>query len=184
MRKCAQDCILIAFRSLKSSAVIKRASKLVCSLLKNHMPLAVKISTLNTAKGSKDDIMSKPEFQGVSHLLNLLKNVIPHLSAKACANVLLQMSKLLSSEFSALSRHVFDVIEVIFETSKDEVIGPHAENIIKRLLSYIDLREKNPMDTVVVAANLAKCAIDKLHESEITAWINYFPSVIGSIACK
>lgn len=182
VRKCAQDCFLTTFKSFKSSAVIKKASKLVYSMLENHMAMAVKISNLNVEDGFKDDIISKPECQEVFHMLNLLKIVVPYLSVKVCAKVLSQISKLLSCKFSALSRHVFDVIEVIFETSGAEVIVPDVEKIIKSLVSYINLR-KNPMDTVLFGANLAKCAIEKLHANEIPGWMDHFRSVIGSIAC-
>lgn len=148
------------------------------------MDLAVKISNQNVEDGSKDDIISKPECQEVCHMLNLLKIVVPYLSVKVRVKVLSQISKLLSSKFSALSRHVFDLIEVIFETLGAEVIVLEAEKIIQSLVSYINLRKKNPMDTVLFAATLAKCAIDKLHASETPGWINHLPLVIGSIACK
>lgn len=184
MRKCAQDCFLTILKSFKSSAVIKKASKLVYSMLENHMALAVKISNQNVEDGLKDGIISKPECQEVSHMLNLLKIVIPYLSVKVRVKVLSEILKLLSSKFSALSRHVFDVIEVLFETSEAEVIVLEAEKIIKSLVSYINLRKKNPTDTVLFAAKLAKCAIDKLHASETPGWITHLPLVTGSIACK
>ncbi|XP_065616181.1 uncharacterized protein LOC136061798 [Quercus suber] len=44
VRRCAQDCLVKAFKSFKSSGVNKAASKLVLSMLKNNMPLAVKLS--------------------------------------------------------------------------------------------------------------------------------------------
>ncbi|KAL8523722.1 hypothetical protein ACS0TY_013623 [Phlomoides rotata] len=45
------------------------------------------------------------------------------------------------------------------------------------LLSYISLGEKNPLDSVLVAANLAKAALGRLHNDDsldVTARIIYF----------
>ncbi|KAA8517112.1 hypothetical protein F0562_017405 [Nyssa sinensis] len=182
VRKCAQDCLLKVFKSFKSSAVIKQASKLVFSLLKGYMPMAVKISASGAADGSRDEILPKPEQLEVLHMLNVLKLIVPYLSVKITLKVLSQLHKLMSSQFSALTRHIFNVIEVIFETSSAEVIIPEAENIIKSLASYAYLGEKNPVDTILSAATLLKSALDKLYTDEPSKWINNLPLVFDSLA--
>lgn len=182
VRKCAQDCILVVFKSFKSSSVIKKSSKSVYSLLKDHMPLAIKISSLKAADESKDDFMSRPEYQEGLYTLNVLKSIVPFLSVKTRAKVLSQLVKLLTPKWSALSQHVFEIIQVIFETSSSEVIASDAENIIKSLISYIALKEKNPLDSVLFAATLLKHVMSKLHTCDMTEWINHLPSVFRSIA--
>ncbi|XP_071909260.1 uncharacterized protein [Coffea arabica] len=182
VRKCAQDCIGAVFKSFKSCSVIKKASKSVNSLLKDHMPVAIKISYLKAADESKKDIMSKPEHQEVLYTLNMLKSIVPYLSVKVCIKILSQLVKLLKPESSALAQHVFEILQIMFETSSSEVIAPEAENIVKSLVSYISSQDKNPMDSVLFAATSLKDLINKIHASEMTDWINHLPSVIGSMA--
>ncbi|XAR68508.1 hypothetical protein NMG60_11003650 [Bertholletia excelsa] len=60
VRKCAQDCVVHVFKSLKLPTVIKEASKLILSLLKGYMPLALEISALEAQGETGDEIMPKP----------------------------------------------------------------------------------------------------------------------------
>ncbi|XP_022888276.1 RRP12-like protein [Olea europaea var. sylvestris] len=182
VRKCAQDCVLTVFKSFESSAAIKKASKSVYSLLDEHMTLAIKMTVAKSVDGSKDDTMSRPECQEVLHLLNMIKHVVPYLSVKMRSKVLSKLSKTLSSQFSAVTRHIFDLISVIFETSGTEVIVPCAENIINLLVSYISLQDKNPADTSLFAATLVKTALCKLHDGDIKEWTVYLPMVTESIS--
>ncbi|KAL8465929.1 hypothetical protein ACS0TY_035149 [Phlomoides rotata] len=55
----------------------------------------------------------------------------------------------------------------IFATSGAEVIISNANDIFSSLLSYISLGEKNPLDSVLVAANLAKAALGRLHNDDV-----------------
>ncbi|GMP86835.1 hypothetical protein CsSME_00039468 [Camellia sinensis var. sinensis] len=165
VRKCAQDCVVKVFKSFESSTVIE-ASKLVLSSLKGYMPLAVEINASAVIDGSKDEI-SKPEHLEVIHMLTLLKHIVPYLSVKVSLKVLQQLHKLMNSHFTALTRHIFSVIEAIFETSKAEVVILQAENIIKSLTSYVNMGVKNPNDTLLSAATLLKSALDKLQTGEL-----------------
>lgn len=181
VRKCAQDCVVKVFKSFESSTVIKEASKLVLSSLKGYMPLAVEINASAVLDGSKDEI-SKPEHLEVIHMLTLLKHIVPYLSVKVSLKVLQQLHKLMNSHFTALTRHIFSVIEAIFETSKAEVVILQAENIIKPLTSYVNMGAKNPNDTILSAASLLKSALDKLQTGEVSKWIDNLPLVFDSIA--
>ncbi|KAL7169027.1 hypothetical protein ACSBR2_034119 [Camellia fascicularis] len=181
VRKCAQDCVVKVFKSFESSTVIKEARKLVLSSLKGYVPLAVEINASAVIDGSKDEI-SKPEHLEVIHMLTLLKHIVPYLSVKVSLKVLQQLHKLMNSHFTALTRHIFSVIEAIFETSKAEVVILQAENIIKPLTSYVNMGVKNPNDTVLSAATLLKSALDKLQTGEVSKWINNLPLVFDSIA--
>ena len=182
VRRCAQDCLDKAFKSFKCSAVVKAASKLVLSMLKNHMPLAVKLCSLRVEDGSKDDTLSKPEHLEILYMLSVVKISVPSLSAKVSSKVISEMLKLLNSEFSVLTRHVLQVIEVFFETSRVELIALEMEKIVVLLISYLSLGDKNPVDTDMSAATLLKRAMDILHDGESSLWIKNLPLVCGSLA--
>ncbi|KAL0404905.1 UNVERIFIED_CONTAM: RRP12-like protein [Sesamum radiatum] len=184
VRKCAQDCLLTVFKSFGSSGIFKKASKSIYLLLKDHMPLAIEMTTSGFVDGSKNQAMpiSRPEHQEVLHLLNVIKHVVPHLSPKVRMKMLSQLLKILSSQFSALTRHVFDIISAIFETSGTEVITSNAEDIFRSLVSFISSEEKNPVDSVLYAATLAKTVLGKLHDGDINEWTTYFPMLMESLA--
>ncbi|XP_011075328.1 RRP12-like protein isoform X1 [Sesamum indicum] len=184
VRKCAQDCLLTVFKSFGSSDIFKKASKSIYLLLKDHMPLAIEMTTSGIVDGSKNEAtpISRPEHQEVLHLLNVIKHVLPHLSPKVRMRILSQLLKIMSSQFSALTRHVFDVISAIFETSETEVITSNAEDIFRSLVSYISSEEKNPVDSVLFAATLAKTVLGKIHDGDINEWTTYFPMLMESLA--
>ncbi|CAK9182413.1 unnamed protein product [Ilex paraguariensis] len=180
VRKCAQDCVVKVFKSFDSSTVIKEASKLVYSLLISHMPLAVEISASRALHGSRDESLSKPEQLEVLHMLNVLKLIVPFLSVKVSLKVIKDLQKLMSCQFSALTRHNFDIIEAMHAYSRPEVIIRQADTIINSLASYISLG-MNPVDTVLSAANLLKVTFEKLYASEPSNCTRHFPLVFRSI---
>ncbi|WRX24026.1 Ribosomal RNA-processing protein 12-like [Theobroma cacao] len=182
VRRCAQEYLEKVFKSFQSSIVIKEASKLVLSLLKKHMPLALTLSTVKSGDDSKDETLSKPENLEVLHMLDLVKLAVPYLSAKKVRlKILSELRKLMSSEFSSLTRNIHKTIEVLFGNSNVEAIIPEMENIIVSLASYVS-GEKNPVDTLISASTLLKCALDKLHAGESNSWMKNVPLVFGSLA--
>lgn len=181
VRKCALDCLLTVFKSLKSSAVLK-ASKSVYTLFKDHIPVAMEMATLNTVDGSKNETVLNPKHQEVLHLVNVVKHISPHLSPKTLARLLPQLLKILTPQFSVVTRHVFDVIDAIFATSGTNAVTCNAEDILKSLVSYISLGEKNPVDSTMLAATLAKTALRKLQNGGTTNWGYYFPMLTESLA--
>lgn len=181
VRRCAQDYLEKVFMAFKCSAVVKEASRLVLSLLKNHMPVAVKLSSLRAVDGSKDEASLKPEHLEVLYLFNVVKASVPCLSAKGCSKVKSEMYKLVSSEFSLLTRHVLKIIEALFETSRFEVLVPETDKIVASLASYVSLGDRNPLDTVMSAANLLKTVLEVLHERESSLWITTLPLACGSL---
>lgn len=182
VRKCAQDCLLKVFKSFEHSSISKKASKSMYLLLKDHMPLATETGTSKIVDGTRHDPMSRSEPQDVLHLLNIMKHVVPDLSPKIREKVLSKLLKILRSQFTVVARHVFDVISAIFETSGTEVIISNAEDIFSSLAPYISLGEKNPVESVFCAANLAKTALGRLHKCDIDEWKSFFPTLIESLA--
>ncbi|KAK3010162.1 hypothetical protein RJ639_011407, partial [Escallonia herrerae] len=181
VRKCAQDCILKVFKSFESSTVRKKASRLVFSLLKSYMPLAVELSASRSVDGSEKDILSKPEHQEIVHMLNLLKQLVTYFSIKVNVDVFSELQKLISNQFSVLARHIFDVIEVLFETLGGDLNLSEADNIIKVIASYVSF-EGNPVDSTLSAATLLKSCLNKLHAVEPSKCTSHLSLVLGSVA--
>lgn len=179
VRKCAQDCVLNVLKSLESSTAIKRASKSVLSLFKTYMKVAVDICASNSA--SRDKTLSKPDQLEVLHMLNLLKLLLPYLSAEASLEALLELQKLMTAKFSVLTRHIFDVLKSMFESLGADDLIPEADGLIKSLASYISWRG-NPLDTVLSAAYLLKSSINKVHANESSMWNSHFSYGIRSLA--
>lgn len=182
VRRCAQICLERIFKSVQCSFVIKDASNSVLSLLRIHLPLTVELNALRTMKGSKDESLSKSEHLEVLHMLNVVRLIVPCLSVNVRQKVLSEMRNLLNSEFSAVTRHIFYVIEAILETSSLEVPLEEVEEIIVSLASYISLVEKNPMDTVMSAASLLKCSLEKVRGEEFSTWSRCLSLVVKSLA--
>ncbi|XP_047316074.1 RRP12-like protein [Impatiens glandulifera] len=179
VRKYAQDSFVKAFNSFESPIVKKEASKIVLNVLKRYMPLAVKLSAQRVSNGVTKEVSSKPEHLEVVHMLNIVKHVLPHLTVKSCQKLLPGLISLMTSHYSLLTRHIFSLIGAVFETWKSESIIPETESIIKAMTSYISLGRKNPVDTIVSAANLLKNAHRKLKFDEA---MDKLPLVFSSIA--
>ncbi|KAJ6741797.1 putative NODULIN-LIKE PROTEIN [Salix viminalis] len=182
VRRSAQECLEKVFKSFRSSTVVKEASKLVFSLFKNYMPAALTMSESRIFDESKEETLSKLEHLDVIHMLNLLKVTVPYLSVKISSKVLPELVKLLRSEFSVLTRQVFQNIEAFLVSSSDEVIGPQEENIIDSLSGYLSLGQKNPVDTVLYATTLLRITLDKLRARGSSSWMSIRHKVCGSAA--
>ncbi|KAL1075665.1 hypothetical protein V6Z11_D11G380100, partial [Gossypium hirsutum] len=157
VRRCAQEYLEKFFESFQSSDVMKEADD------------------------SKDETLSNPEHLEVLHMLNVLKLTVPYLSATIRLKILSELCKLTSSEFSILTRNIHKTIEVFFGNSNAEAIIPVTENIIVSLSSYVS-GEKNPVDTLISAATLLKCAVDKLYAVDSNSWTKHTPLVCDSLA--
>lgn len=177
VRRCALESLEKFFRSLKSSTVIKEASKLVLSKLKRCIDLTMKVTASRTVDECKDNGTSKPEHQEVLHVLNVVNLVAPNLYPKVVPKVLSEVHKLFGSQVSALTRHVLKTIEAIFETSRIRNIVLEIENIVVSLASYVSLGDKNPLDTVIVAATILRLAMDLLYTGQPSLWVKNLPLV-------
>ncbi|CAA0812760.1 ARM repeat superfamily protein [Striga hermonthica] len=182
VRKCALDCLVTVFKSFESSAISKRSCKSIYKLLKKHIQLANGMHTSEIVGGGNSEATSKPEHQDFLHLLNLIKHIAPYFSPKLSKKMLSQLLKILSSKFSAVSRHMLDVVSAILATSGAEVNSSNVEEVLRPLVSYISMAEKNPVDSVLFAANLVKTALKKLHDGGINEWATYIPILSESLA--
>lgn len=174
VRKCSQDCLENVFKSLQSRTVIKEVSKLILSKLKGYMPLAVELSASQTSDGLKN--------LEVLHMLNVVKLTIPFLSKKVGSKLLSEINELVVSRFSTLTRHVLQIIETLFESSRANAIVYETEATIASLASYVCLGDEVPSDTVMLAATLLKSSLFILHAGESSSWINSLPLVCSSVA--
>lgn len=183
VRRCAQDCLEKVLKSFQSSTVIKAASKLINSLFEKYIPLAITLCTSGIVDGSKDEMLLKPDHLEVLYMLNVVNLIVPRLSVKVRLKILSELCKLMTSEFSPLTRHIFKGIEAFVETSRVEVVIPEMENIIVSLASYVSLKKRNPVDTVMTATILLKSCMEKLLNGETRSlWTKNVPLVFGALA--
>ncbi|KAI3806558.1 hypothetical protein L1987_22467 [Smallanthus sonchifolius] len=181
VRKCAQDCVVKLFKSFKSPLVKKRASKLVLASFKTYMSLSVKTAASRSADGCKDDTVSKGEHQDALHMLNLLKFLVPCLPSKVISKAVVGLQKAITARFSALTRHVFDVMEEILRFLEAGSTIPDTVKFVATLASYISKRE-NPVDTLFSAAALLDTFLTKFQVGDPTKWHDQYSLIIASIA--
>jgi len=169
------------FKSIKSSAVTKEASKLVLSELKSCGALALKLNALRTSDDCKEDKVLKNEHLEVLHLMNLINLIAPYLSEKITLKVLSEVHKLFSYMSSELARHALKTIEAIFEALRVKNIVLETEDIVVSLTSFVSLGDKNPLDTVILASKLLRVAMDLLYNGQSSLWIKNLPPVCRSV---
>ncbi|XP_076884446.1 uncharacterized protein LOC143533613 [Bidens hawaiensis] len=181
VRKCAQECVVKLFKSFKSPLVIKSASKLVLTSFKTFMSSAVEIVASKSADGGKDDSSSKGEHLEVLHMLNLLKLLVPCLPSKVIAEAVIELQKAISAKFSALTRHVFDLMDEILKFLEAGSTIPNTVEIVTILSSYIS-KKQNPVDTIFSAAALLDTFLTKFQIGDPSKWNDHYSLIIGSIA--
>ncbi|CAJ2673257.1 unnamed protein product [Trifolium pratense] len=181
VRRCALESLEKFFRSLKSSTVVKDASRLVLSELKRCIDLTMKLTAPRTVDACKDNGISKNEHLEVLHVLNVVNLVAPNLSPKIVPKVLSEVHKLFGSQIPALTRHVLKTVEAIFETSRVRNIVLELGDIVVSLASFVSLGDKNPLDTVILAANVLKLAMDLLYTGQSSLWIKNLALVCQSM---
>lgn len=181
VRKCAQECVVKLFKSFKSPLVIKSASKLVLTSFKTFMSSAVEIVASKSADGGKDDGSSKGEHLEVLHMLNLLKLLVPCLPSKVISEAVIELQKAISARFSALTRHVFDLMDEILKFLEAGSTIPNTVEIVTILSSYIS-KKQNPVDTIFSAAALLDTFLTKFQIGDPTKWNDHYSLIIGSIA--
>lgn len=181
VRRSAQMCLEKAFKSFESN-VLRKASKVLLCLFQGYLPLANELSAIRIGDGSKNQTWSSPKHLEVIHMLNALKLIFPTLSEKVFSKLLSELYELLGCHFSPLTRHILNILEVIFELSRSEILVSEAENIVISLASYVSSGEKNPEDTIISALILLKCCLDKLHCAERSIWVRNLPPVFNLVA--
>ncbi|XP_074378997.1 uncharacterized protein LOC141720464 isoform X2 [Apium graveolens] len=179
VRKCAQDCVVNVLKALESSTVKHKASKYVLSLFKTCMKTMGDLSAAKSSNGSKDTL-PKAEQLEVLHMLNLLKHLLPYLSAKVKLEALSELLKLVTSRFSTLTRHIFDVVKTMIESIEGDDIVSEVDRLVNLLASYVS-RRQNPSDTILSAAYLLKISMNNLHVKESITWNNHLSLVFRSL---
>nr|KYP73656.1 RRP12-like protein [Cajanus cajan] len=180
VRRCAQESVEKVFKSLKSSIASKEASKLVLSELKSCCALAMKLNSLKTDNECKEVNVLKHENLEVLHVLNLINLIAPYLSAKVIPKVLSDVHKLFGCQFLELKRHVLKTMEAIFEALRIQNIVLETEDIVVSLVSFVSLGDKNPLDTVILAATTLRVAMDSLYNGQSSLWIKNLSPVCRS----
>ncbi|CAJ1967593.1 unnamed protein product [Sphenostylis stenocarpa] len=181
VRRCAQESVEKVFKFIRSSTVTKEASKLVLSELKSCCALALKLNALRTVDECKEDKVLKHEHLDVLHVLNLINLIAPYLSTKVILKVLSEVHKLFSFMFSELARHTLKTIEAIFEALRIKNKVLETEDVVVSLTSFVSLRDKNPLDAVILAAKLLRLAMDLLYNGQSSLWVKNLPPVCRSV---
>lgn len=145
------------------------------------MSLAVKTIASRAADGSKDDSLVKGEHLDVLHMLNLLKFLVPCLPSEVISKAAVELQKAVSAKFSALTRHVFDVMEDILRFLEAGSTIPDTEKIVITLAKYIRTKQ-NPVDTLFSAAALLENFLIKFQVGDPNQWNSHYSLIIGSIA--
>jgi len=113
--------------------------------------------------------------------MNLINLIAPYLSTKIILKVLSEVHKLFSFMSPELARHALKTIEAIFEAVRIKNIVLETEDIVVSLTSFVSLRDKNPLDTVILASKLLRVAMDLLYNGQISLWIKNLPPVCRSV---
>nr|QEY02176.1 RRP12-like protein [Oliveria decumbens] len=137
------------------------------------------LSAAKSLNGSKDTLPKMEQLE-VLHMLNLLKHLLPYLSPKVKLEALSELLKLVTSRFSTLTRHIFDVIKTILESIEGGDSMPEMERLVSLLASYVS-RRQNPSDTILSAAYLLKISMNNLHVEESNTWNNHLLVVFRSL---
>ncbi|KAI7740189.1 hypothetical protein M8C21_031103 [Ambrosia artemisiifolia] len=145
------------------------------------MKSAVKTVDSRSVDGSKDENTSKGEHLEVLHMLNLLKFLVPCLPSKVISKVVIELQTAISASFSALTRHVFDVMDEILRFLEAGSTIPDTEKIVTILSTYIS-KKQNPVDTIFSAAALLDTFLTKFQIGDPTKWNDHYSLIIGSIA--
>ncbi|GAB2233270.1 hypothetical protein Droror1_Dr00002489 [Drosera rotundifolia] len=159
VRKCALVCLEKCFKSFKCPSVKKKATKLVSSLLSNHMSQVTKLQS-DKSTGERLLVTEQSEFV---HALNVVKLTVPHFSSKISVGIVSELLKILGSR-SVLNRPVLHIIQSFLESFKAEVTSQVAEDIIVTLSPLV--AEKIPTDSAFSAAQLLKSALFLLDTSK------------------
>ncbi|KAI7740194.1 hypothetical protein M8C21_031108, partial [Ambrosia artemisiifolia] len=141
----------------------------------------VKTVDSRSVDGSKDENISKNEHLEVLHMLNLLKFLVPCLPSKVISKVVIELQMAISASFSALTRHVFDVMDEILRFLEAGSTIPDTEKIVTILSTYIS-KKQNPVDTIFSAAALLDTFLTKFQIGDPTKWNDHYSLIIGSIA--
>ncbi|KAH9648514.1 NUC173 domain-containing protein [Citrus sinensis] len=175
--------VKLGFETLLKFSIDKRPKLPLALIDLRYKTLVHADIVTRTVDGSKDEMLLKPDHLEVLYMLNVVNLIVPRLSVKVRLKILSELCKLMTSEFSPLTRHIFKGIEAFVETSRVEVVIPEMENIIVSLASYVSLKKRNPVDTVMTATILLKSCMEKLLNGETRSlWTKNVPLVFGALA--
>jgi len=181
VRKCAVLYLESALKSFQSGNSNKKASKLILSLLESNVSLADKLGASTNVDGPETEKQFEAERSDVVHMLNIARVAVPYLSDKIRIKVVRELVKLLHGRSFGLTRLVLNSIEAFLDKVEVETITQEAEYIIDALSSYVSSNNV-PKDTVILAANLLKIALDKVHAGDLSKWNKNLPLGFNAIA--
>lgn len=170
------------FRSIQDSKVRKKSSKTMLHFFDECMPKAIELAAVVLEADADVDSLSKSDHVEVFHMLNTVKLVCPLLTDKIQSKLLLRLNELLSSHYSPVTRHAFNVLEMLCESLEAESSLPGLEELLTFLTPYISSRKKVPQDSILCATKLLKCVLRKVHLLERSLWFRNLWHVLDAVA--
>ncbi|KAJ1695675.1 hypothetical protein LUZ63_012373 [Rhynchospora breviuscula] len=174
VRKSAQEFVDKIFTFLKGSGTIKDAEKTILTIFDKYIQSVKNLSLTKYVDSSKK--IENTEESELVHFLNLLKPFSPHLSKKSLRKCFFEALKLLTPNFNVLTRHLLKLFEALLEHLDLQYLSGESETFISSLIVYIS-KEKNPIDTVVIALELLKDCLNKLKDIQPSMWSKSLPPI-------
>lgn len=181
MRRCAQLYVKKVFETLKSSSIIKKASKVVFSLYKKYISLLEEFCTPELLNAPASNELHKTEHLEIIHMLIVLKLIAPNLSEKVRMKIISDVYRFLRSATSLLTGHIVRVVDALMEQTEAKILIAESDDIISALTSYISSSEKNTLDTTVSGLKALSNLLNKLRDVQPTIWIGSFPVIFVSV---
>ncbi|KAJ8509793.1 hypothetical protein OPV22_000227 [Ensete ventricosum] len=181
VRRCAQLYVKKVFETLKSSSIIKKASKVVFSLYKKYISSLKEFCTPKLLNAPTLNELHKTEHLEIIHMLIILKLIAPNLSEKVRMKIISDVYRFLRSASSLLTGHIVGVVDALVEQIESKVLIAESDNIISALTSYISSSEKNTLDTTVSGLKTLSNLLNKLHDVQPTLWIGSLPVIFISV---
>ncbi|CAL9204829.1 unnamed protein product [Musa hybrid cultivar] len=181
VRRCAQLYVKKVFETLKSSSIIKKASKVVFSLYKKYISLLEEFCTPELLNAPASNELHKTEHLEIIHMLIVLKLIAPNLSEKVRMKIISDVYRFLRSATSLLTGHIVRVVDALMEQTEAKILIAESDDIISALTSYISSSEKNTLDTTVSGLKALSNLLNKLRDVQPTIWIGSFPVIFVSV---
>jgi ribosomal RNA-processing protein 12 len=181
VRKRAQGCIVEVLTNLHGTHALTTASDSVVSLFERSLATVSK-----SLSGGKSEMAQSSNTTGaveVLHMLGALKQLLPHLSAKAIGRILPHLGMLHELQQPLLTRTVLDTLQALCMSPSADIPAASLGEILGRLGSLLSSGERrNSVDEVTVISHVIQHGFDRLHGADHHLCVTKLPTVFHSLA--
>ncbi len=119
----------------------------------------------------------------VLHMIGALKQLLPHLSAKAIGRILPHLGMLHELQQPLLTRTVLDTLQALCMSPSADIPAASLGEILGRLGSLLSSGERrNSVDEVTVISHVIQHGFDRLHGADHHLCVTKLPAVFHSLA--